>query len=217
MPLHRTVGESSQLMCSALLYFPEIQLLSEFSCVHLICYLHRCPFYYWSHLLLLVILVTNLCESSSLPTLSSRLKALCEYDISTPYFIEKYLFHKTYPKNLQCSIFIVEWQAALTSLLKDLNLQLLFFLEVNRKCWHLSWCMYIENYVLMDVVVFTHQWPILHDISLAPLALCMHTLLCTVVSLHSIVAATMNMLVVVRCSNKIRYLSSRRGWVSLLL
>ena len=39
MPLHKTVHESSQLRCSALLYCPEIQLLSEFSYVHLIDYL----------------------------------------------------------------------------------------------------------------------------------------------------------------------------------
>lgn len=79
MPLHKTVNQSSQLSCSAFLYFPKIQILSAFSCVHLIDYLHRCPSYCWSNLLLQVTLVTILFESSSLPTLSSRLKALCEW------------------------------------------------------------------------------------------------------------------------------------------
>lgn len=216
MPLHETVDQSSQLRCSALLYSPEIQLPSDFSCAHLIDDLHRCPSYCWSHLLLLIILVTILCESCH-ATLPSRLKAPC--DVSTSYFYweASWLFHDSCPKNLQWSLFTAEWRAALNSLLKDLNFQLLFFLECDRKCSGLLWRMYMKRYVSMNIVFFTQQWPILSDISLAILALWMHALLCTAVSLHGILAVTMDVLVVVRCSNNIRYLSSRNGWVSLLL
>lgn len=133
MPLHETVNQSSQLRCSALLYSPEIQLPSDFSCAHLTDNLHRCPSYCWSHLLLLIILVTILCESCHV-TLPSRLKAPC--DVSTSYFYweASWLFHDSCPKNLQWSLFTAEWQAALNSLFKDLNFQLLFFLE--KICFH---------------------------------------------------------------------------------
>lgn len=52
------------------------------------------------------------------------------------------------------------------------------------------------------------------DMSWAPLAIWMHPLLCTAVSLQSILAATMIVLAVVWCS-KIHDFSSRKGWVSL--
>lgn len=135
--------------------------------------------------------------------------------ISTSHFYweTSWLSHNTSPKNLQWSVFIVEWQAALTSLFKGSNLRLLIFLEGNRRLMmvHLYW-----KSGSLEFSVFHTLITYFCDISWASLALWMCALLCTAVSLQSILAATMIVLIVVRCA-KMHYFSSRKGWVSLLL